>query len=185
MGVIGKDFKYIKVSNFIDNNLIKILEHYTNMKHRFNFSDFVTLDKRSNFETHYYADHLMESILLDKKSHMEEITGKELIPTYSFWRMYSKYGDLPVHTDRESCEISATFNISSSGEDWPIYMDGNPIHTKPGEAAIYLGREVPHERKEFNGNYCAQCFLHYVDKNGPYANFAIDRRPIYGHPSVT
>jgi hypothetical protein len=95
--------------------------------------------------------------------------------------MYSNLADLPLHTDRESCEISVTFNISAIGEDWPIYMDGNPIYTKPGEAAVYLGREVPHERKEFNGEHCAQCFLHYVDKNGPYADFAIDKRPTYGY----
>ena len=182
MGIIGKDFKYTKVDNFIDDNLIKLLETYTNIKHRVNFKNFqeLLLQKQSNFETSFYGDPLMESILLDKKSHVEKITGKELIPTYSFWRMYTRYGDLPLHTDRESCEISVTFNISSDREDWPIFMSGNPIYTKPGEAAVYLGREVPHERKEFEGNYCTQCFLHYVDKNGPYSDFAKDKRPTYG-----
>ena len=178
--MIGKDFKYKKIENFIEPNLIKILETYTNMRHRLNFGDYGNYEKKSNFETSFYGDPLMESILLDKKSHMEEIVGKELIPTYSFWRMYTKYGDLPQHTDRESCEISVTFNISCDGEDWPIYMNGDSIYTKPGEAAVYLGREVPHERKEFKGNHCTQCFLHYVDKNGQYKDFAIDKRPTYG-----
>lgn len=177
---IGKDFKYIKVNNFIENSSIEILKNYADIKHRLNFASYENYDKQNNFESSFYGDPLMDSILLSKKSFVEKITGKELLPTYSYWRLYTKYADLPLHTDRESCEISVTFNISSSGEDWPIYMDGNPIDTKPGEGAIYLGREVPHERKQFQGDYCAQCFLHYVDKNGPYSDFNLDKRPTFG-----
>ncbi len=180
MGIIGKDFKYIKVENFIDDNVIKVLETYTNMKHRFNLKPFYQEHEQNNFETGFYSDMVMESIMLNKKSHVEKITGKELLPTYSYWRLYTNLGTLPKHSDRESCEISVSFNISNKGEPWPIYMDGKPCYTKPGDAVIYLGEKVRHERKELNGDYCTQCFIHYVDKNGPYADWAIDKRPFYG-----
>jgi hypothetical protein len=185
MGIIGKDYKYLKIENFIDSKFLKILEQYTTIKHRLPFN--VYKDKSPNaeffnYETSVYGDPLMETILLDKKNHVEQLTGKELLPTYSFWRIYTNCTSFPVHTDRESCEISVTFNIASNCEAWPITMDGEPIFTNPGEAVIYLGREVKHGReKELKGEYLTQCFLHYVDKNGPYASFEKDKRPAWGY----
>ena len=43
--MIGKDFKYKKIENFIEPNLIKILETYTNMRHRLNFGDYGNYEK--------------------------------------------------------------------------------------------------------------------------------------------
>ena len=180
MGIIGKDFKYIAVKNFIDDSVIKILETYTNMNHRLNLRPYPQDHEMNNYETGIYGDRLMESIMLNKQSHVEKITGKKLLPTYSYWRMYTNLGTLPKYHDRESCEISVSFNIATKGEDWPIYMDGNPVYTKPGDAVIYLGAKIKHYRKEFKGDYSSQCFLHYVDKDGPYTDFAKDKRAYYG-----
>ena len=69
----------------------------------------------------------MESLLKNKKEKMEEATNLKLLPTYSFWRMYTKLSDLSKHKDRESCEISVTIQIGSDGSNWPIYMNGKPI----------------------------------------------------------
>ena len=44
---------------------------------------------------------------------MEKETNKKLFPTYSFWRMYTKYNYLAEHDDRPSCEISVTVNIDA------------------------------------------------------------------------
>ena len=33
-----------------------------------------------------------------------------------------------------------------------------------------------HWRNKFEGNNCVQVFLHYVRKNGPYADWATDKR---------
>ena len=54
------------------------------------------------------------------------------------------------------------------------------MNTNPGDAVIYLGRQIKHGRKKFTGDYYAQCFLHYVDKNGPYKDFLLDKRHILG-----
>ena len=42
---------------------------------------------------------------------MEKETNKKLLPTYAFWRTYTKFAVLEKHTDRPSCEISVTVNI--------------------------------------------------------------------------
>tara|TARA_Y100000356_G_scaffold118678_1_gene109823 strand:+ start:1042 stop:1389 length:348 start_codon:yes stop_codon:yes gene_type:complete len=111
---------------------------------------------------------------------MEKETGLELLPTYAFWRMYTKNAVLEKHTDRPSCEISVTVHIDSDKTPWPIYIDGNPVETKPGDAVIYLGCELEHWRDSFKGDWHAQTFLHYVDKNGPNKDYYMDKRHYWG-----
>jgi hypothetical protein len=94
--------------------------------------------------------------------------------------MYTINADLKKHTDRESCEISVTVMIGSDGTKWPIYMDGVELYLEPGAAAIYLCCEVEHWRDEFKGDWHAQTFLHYVDKNGLNKEWARDKRIFYG-----
>ena len=59
-------------------------------------------------------------------------------------------------------------------------MDGKELNLNPGDAAIYLGCEVEHWREEFKGDWHSQVFLHYVDKNGPYASHIADGRSFWG-----
>ena len=118
MGIIGKDFKYKKIENFLSKDEIELCNLYCEIKHRLNSKDF---DKNQFSESipnsSFYGDVLMESIMLKKKHLMEQETGKKLLATYSYWRMYTKYSDLKKHKDRPSCEISATINIGSDGTD--------------------------------------------------------------------
>lgn len=180
MGVIGKDFKYKLINNFLNEDEIKICLNYFKIKHCNNFGKNQESDNVTFGGTIGYADPLSECLLICKKKKMEEISGKQLFPTYSFWRMYTHLDELKRHTDRESCEISVSINIGSSGESWPIYMDETPCETKPGDAVVYLGRDVSHYRKKFTGDWHCQVFLHYVDSNGPYADFKLDKRINFG-----
>jgi len=94
--------------------------------------------------------------------------------------LYTMFADLKKHRDRPSCEISVTVMLGSDGTKWPIYMDGTELNLEPGDAGIYLGCEVEHWREEFTGDWHAQTFLHYVDKNGPNRNHFKDGRLLYG-----
>ena len=174
-----KDFKYKKIKNFLTKEEAKIASDYCIIKHRINFTNFDTM-QNPNGDTIFYGDPLMESIMVNKKSLIEEHAGLKLIPTYAFWRLYTKLAELPNHKDREACEISVTVCLGSDGIEWPIYMGDTPLNLEPGEAAIYLGCELMHGRKEFKGDWQAQTFLHYVDKNGPYTKWAKDTRKLYG-----
>tara|TARA_R110000737_G_scaffold12301_2_gene28217 strand:- start:1231 stop:1842 length:612 start_codon:yes stop_codon:yes gene_type:complete len=111
----------------------------------------------------HYADTAMETLLLFCQSIIEEKTNLKLLPTYSYARLYKKGDELLKHKDRYSCEISATMNLG--GNPWPIFLDcyGKEIKItlKPGDMLLYKGGELEHWREPFEGNDCAQVFLHY------------------------
>ena len=174
-----RDLKYKIIKNFIQFDELNLLKDYCRIKHRINTNSF-DLNQNENGDTYFYGDPAMESLMLNKLSRMEYETGLELLPTYAFWRMYSWNADLKKHKDRPSCEVSVTVCIGSCGTSWPIYMDGVECDLQPGDAAIYMGCEVEHWRNNFEGDWQAQTFLHYVDKNGPYRNFFKDNRRLYG-----
>ena len=69
----------------------------------------------------HYADPVMETLLMKVLPVMKEQTGLDLIPTYSYTRVYTKGSILWRHKDRPSCEISTTLNLG--GDMWPIYID--------------------------------------------------------------
>ena len=174
-GVIKKDFKYKVVKNFLTNEEILLLTNYTICKHRTNTTNF-DFSQNKVGDTYFNVDPIMDSLMLTKQKIMERETGVKLLPTYSFWRMYTFGSDLEKHTDRPSCEISVTVNIGGDGTPWPIFMENTPINLNPGDAAIYLGCEVEHWREEFKGDWQAQTFLHYVDANGPNTEHKFDKR---------
>jgi hypothetical protein len=178
LGTIGKDFKYKIIDNFLSQEELELFKNYCFFKHRSNQSNFdLTTDSmETNADTYFGSDPLMEYLLLQKQKLVEKESGLKLFPTYSFWRMYTKFASLKKHKDRESCEISITVQIDSDGTKWPIYMDGKEHVLKNGQAIIYLGIEIEHWREQFKGDYQAQCFLHYVNADGVYKNFKYDKR---------
>ena len=149
-----------------------------------------------NTYTHY-ADLVMETLLEKVRPRMEQETKLKLIPTYSYARLYKKGDVLERHKDRFSCEISATMflggdlwdiyleptkNVGKNGT-WPTTNKGIKIVLKPGDMLIYLGRELEHWREAFQGNNCAQVFLHYNQINSPGTmENRFDGRPFLGLP---
>jgi hypothetical protein len=138
-----------------------------------------------------YADPAMEAMLLHIHPLMEKYTGLELYPTYSFYRVYRSGDILKPHTDRPSCEISTTVCFNYSYDDseytWPIIMDGNKVDMKPGDIVVYRGVDLEHAREEFippGDDWHVQAFLHYVDVNGPYANYRYDKRSSVGELNI-
>jgi hypothetical protein len=123
-----------------------------------------------------YADPAMETMLLHLLPIMKENTGLDLIPTYSYYRVYRNGDDLKKHQDRPSCEISCTlcfnFDYDSKKYKWPIYMDGNSVLQDPGDLVIYRGCDLVHWRDSLDypeETWQVQGFFHYIDANGPYA----------------
>jgi len=117
------------------------------------------------------------------KNIVEKITHEKLYPTYYYDRFYFKGNELVKHTDRESCEISVSMNISTNADyDWPIYfeLENGEIHemiTRPGDAVLYKGITIPHWRNPLEGNkntYYHQIFFHYVKRDGYYVQHAYD-----------
>ena len=151
----------------------------------------------------HYADMVMETLMMKVLPKMQQETGLELIPTYSYARIYKKGDILRRHKDRPSCEISTTLNLG--GNPWPIFIDGTgadnvideyknivkpgaPEGTKVlldvGDMLVYSGCELEHWREPFDGDICGQVFLHYNHVNGPFADKdKLDGRLMLGLPS--
>jgi hypothetical protein len=149
-----------------------------------------------------YADFVMETLMMKVLPKMQKETGLELLPTYSYARVYKKGDILHRHKDRPSCEISTTIHLG--GDPWSIFIDGTgsnnllykdknivkpnaPAGTKVdlevGDMLVYSGCELEHWREPFEGDSCGQVFLHYNHVNGPYStNNLFDGRPKLGVP---
>lgn len=124
------------------------------------------------------ADMTFETLLKISKSKVEQITGLELYPTYSYSRLYQTNNKLDKHTDRPSCEISVSIKLGESNNyNWPLFVNNKEFFLEIGDAVIYKGCEISHWREEVKVNdyMLGQVFLHYVDKNGIYSNFQYDK----------
>ncbi len=147
---------------------------------------------------------LMGDSILDKTLILaEKIFGEELSPCYSYFRLYNRDDYLQPHTDRPSCELSATLNIYSDTE-WPIFMQyydfekngfeeedkfrasqrdkSDSIILNQGDICFYEGTLLNHWRLPFKGDNCYQLFIHYVRKNGEYKDNKFDGREQLGAP---
>ena len=147
-----------------------------------------------------YGDPVFDTLLMKVLPVMKQETGLELIPTYSYARIYKQGDILKRHKDRPSCEISTTLNLG--GTPWPIFIDGTgadnvideyknihkpnaPKGTKVlldvGDMLVYSGCELEHWREPLEGETCGQVFLHYNHVNGPFADKnKFDGRPLLG-----
>ena len=137
----------------------------------------------------HYADFAMETLLVKMLPVMAKETGLNLIPTYSYARIYKKGDELKRHKDRPSCEISITLNLG--GDSWDIYLEpsgktnqkGIAVSLTPGDMLIYKGCELEHWREPFKGDSCCQVFLHYNNLNGEFKDKnKYDGRPMLGLP---
>jgi hypothetical protein len=170
--------KHQLIKNFLTQEEINLLSDYCRILHRQNKTNFD--NQNSNFDSSFYADPLTESLMLNKRKLVEEKSNIKLLPTYSYFRIYTYQSDLPKHKDRPSCEVSVSVHINSDGTPWEIFFDGEKYETVPGDAILYKGCEVEHWRKPFEGDWHAQTFLHYVDLNGPNKKFFMDQRRMWG-----
>lgn len=196
---------YLVVKNFLQPPLLNVIHRYVLMKSQ--NGQLPLSDKQVPGAPSLYADTLMETFMELAMPHVEQITERELFPTYSYFRIYKEGDVLRPHIDRPSCEISFSIclgydvtNVTDPAYCWPIHVDnscdfrhneaasrkpaaeneGLAVMLAPGDCVIYKGCEVRHWRNSFQGNYQAQAFIHYVDKNGPYAKYKFDTRPMLG-----
>ncbi len=125
---------------------------------------------------------------------MRALTGRDLLPTYNYFRLYRKNDICRVHSDREACEHSLSLTLGySDGQAWPFEIGAEPIaepgpiendfvgapHAtfamQPGDAVLYRGVQHRHGRMTPNPNrWSAHMFLHWIDRDGPHATHAFD-----------
>ena len=149
-----------------------------------------------------YGDFAMETLMMKVMPVMIKETGLDLVPTYSYARIYKKGDILKRHKDRPSCEISTTLYLG--GDSWHIFIDatgsnnvideyknihkpdapkGVRVDLEIGDMLVYSGCDLEHWREPFEGENCAQVFLHYNNRNGQFKDINIfDGRHKLGVP---
>lgn len=185
-----KKNNYCLVKDSIGKDLLDVITQYALFDEMQNFRSEKSQGRGQVPDAHsVYADPAMESMLLFLLPIMEKNTGLKLFPTYSYYRIYRPGDELVEHKDRESCEISCTLCFNYEYNDpkfsWPIYMDQTAVSQSPGDLVIYRGCDIPHRREKFILNddeaWHLQGFFHYVDANGPCAEWKYDKRNSIGH----
>ena len=201
-----EEHRWVKIDKFVPIEMCNLLYHHTQLEAmRLNYYDENGIeydndvdgtfaDKQAPGDFSKYGDPIMDTLLSLSLEQMQTLTSKELVPTYSYHRLYTTGTELKRHKDRPSCEISTTIclgydnsNVDASKYpdwDWPMFIKEKngkeiPIHMKPGDMIIYRGCEVEHWREPLWANNHAQVFLHYNEKGGEY-DVPYDGRPLLG-----
>lgn len=172
--------KYVHLKDFLDEQNCAELTQILKQAVQEGLTDKdIQCPKSQAVHGHQTFDKLLEDLL----PNFETASGLKLLPTYSYARLYAPGEELKKHTDRPACEISATITLGFEGDVWSIYMDGNKVDMKVGDAVLYRGQEVEHWREEYTeGQWQAQVFLHYVDANGKHKDEKYDGREALGKP---
>lgn len=182
---------YMVVRNVLNKQVLDLLETQTKLYEKtecFEINKFPNEypfgDSACSTSFSKYGLLCYESLLLTLKPIIETHIDKELLPTYSYVRIYYKDSILEKHTDRPSCEYSATICVSIDETPWDIFFacekEVRRITLHPGDLIIYKGAQLEHWREKYDGNQQIQVFLHYVDKNGCHANHVNDKRSFIG-----
>jgi len=124
-----------------------------------------------------------------------QAVGKDLLPTYCYFRAYQRDDTCFVHNDRPACEVSLSLTLGySDGIPWaldvarqrlPTFVapttqtfDDEPYASammQLGDAVIYQGVFHRHGRVTPNPNsWSAHMFMHWVDANGPWRDRAFE-----------
>jgi hypothetical protein len=126
---------------------------------------------------------------------ISELVGKDLLPTYDYFRIYRQGDICRVHSDRPSCEHSVSLTLDySDAEVWELQIAKEKTPTQEmaddfgahpfssiamqiGDAVLYEGVHHRHGRITPNPNaWSAHLFLHFVDRRGPFAEHAFDQK---------
>ena len=196
--------KYVHLKEFLDKDNCREL---TNELRKLVDEGKTHRDEQCPISEAIHGAPVFDSLLEQLTPHFENASGKKLYPTYAYARLYSPGDELKIHTDRPSCEISATLTLGFEGDVWPIYVgdyakegEGRKVTIQNGEtkyltnereilmdvgdAVMYRGMDKVHWREPYKeGKWQAQVFLHYVDANGPHAEWKYDKRGKLSHHS--
>jgi len=170
------------VKNVLPRDLTIFLTHYLMREHHVRILEGTRTDDDQVVDCMGSTGHsvLLDTVLERIWPFMEQVLDEPLIPTYSYARLYTNGNELAAHTDRESCEVSITIQLGRSHHyAWPIIVGNTRYDLAEGDGIIYNGTDIPHYRKPADGPtdyYSGQIFLHFVRENGPYREFAGDKR---------
>ena len=133
-----------------------------------------------------YGDPAFDMAMYMSTEDIGKIVGKNLIPQYTYARIYKNGSQLKIHTDRPECQYSVTLSLGGDyKKPWPIWIKDyagnmNEVPLDEGDMVVYHGTELEHWRDKFEGNMQYQLFMHYVEAEGEFKDRVFDGRPNLG-----
>jgi predicted 2-oxoglutarate/Fe(II)-dependent dioxygenase YbiX len=182
--------RYIYLSEVLPQ---KVCRDLTQHMHNLHKEGQLVQDEQCPLSWSVYGDPKFDALLADLAKPIGEKLGVEILPTYTYARLYQPGDILKKHTDRPSCEISGTMTLGYDPDSaiWPIFFGkdqddpGTSYQIDVGDLVMYRGNELVHWRPAYKGKWQVQVFFHYVDANGPHKEWANDKRPELGLNSST
>ncbi len=135
---------------------------------------YLSIDRVQIKEKRYYRhnDQLLKFIHRQTGHLVRQVTGQQIIPSFSYLAAYMKGAELAKHIDRPQCAWNMSLLIDEIPEgqkakSWPIYLETPrgivEVRLAPGEATLYQGDRVPHWRPALQGEQRQTVALfHYV-----------------------
>lgn len=161
--------KFIIIQNLLDPYLVQFLSSYYSHMGQMEDGSF----GRDWTSLNGYGDACADTVMYMLRDKIQEQTGEQLEPTFSFVRHYKKGDILNRHNDRPSNEINCTITITADLE-WPIgfcHKFGGTeyiLSTQPGDAVVYYGNELDHWRDRYKGESQVQLIVGFIRKDGEF-----------------
>lgn len=151
--------------------------------------------RKNALEVHGRHSPAMMGLHWGLTSRVAEEVGRQLVPSFAFFRMYFRDDVCRVHSDRPACEVSLSVTIGySDGKPWDLSIGTasdfdtlaiaddfgeEPFRSyamRPGDGLLYHGSRRRHGRLVPNPNcWSAHLFLQWVDPSGPHRSEAFER----------
>ncbi len=187
--------------------LVHALAYQLSQKARFNGDTMLvppTIGSKACYEASGCQSPGLLTFLWGLTPQMERLAGEPVLPTYAYFRAYQKGDVCRVHCDRAACEHSVSLTLAYSDDiPWALEVGTRPappdqratkrgsedfgddtaiaFPMEPGDAVFYHGVEFMHGRTRPNPNrWSVHLFMHWVSRNGPYADQAFDGKPVQG-----
>ena len=187
-----EDIVAYKIINLIDTSSLNIYSAYFHSVAWQDESKFDIPPSSIDFgsaTTYSVSNDVLTLAMLDVYTPLvRQVMNRDILPSYTYTRVYEKGTQLLSHRDRASCEISMTVNLYQEGtEPEPFYVSNKPLEestdediTKilsyPGDAIIFKGQEFVdghyHWRDPTKSKQHLQGFLHWVYADGNYVENA-------------
>ncbi len=156
--------------------------------------EFPAILQRPAFEFDGNAYKPMNYFLWALTPTISQLVGKDLLPTYDYFRIYRQGDICRVHSDRPESEHSVSLTLDYSDEKiWELQIGHQRIESlyplsedfgsqeysafgmNIGDAVLYQGHHYAHGRMTPNPNgWSAHLFLNFVDRDGPKRDRAFD-----------
>jgi alkylated DNA repair dioxygenase AlkB len=126
--------------------------------------------------SHRFAIHrepLAEALHRDLVPVVNDLAGRAMAPSYSYFASYVPGTTLTRHVDREQSELAALIAIEGTplvdGATWPFHLahpDGEitTLRLEPGDVLLFRGRRLPHWRDPLpEGATWSSLLMFFVD----------------------